>query len=69
MAITLKAAYDQAVFALIVPAKGLLFAGVHNYLTKRDYTYQIDDLSDLVVVVCVVIWIYTWYSWSTIEPL
>ena len=41
---------------------------IHNYLTKRDYTYSIDDIGDCAVAICVGVWIYTFRQWSQIEP-
>lgn len=50
-----------------MPFKLLLFT-IHNYLTKRDYTYSIDDIGDIAVAICVGVWIYTFQAWSAIEP-
>ena len=55
--------FKLSVFALIMPFKMILFT-VHNYLTKRDYTYSADDLSDFAIAVCVAVWIFTYIKWS-----
>ena len=60
---TMQNSFFCSIFALIMPFKMLLFT-VHNYLTKRDYTYQIDDLADLAIATCVVVWIVTFYQWN-----
>ena len=46
----------SASMTLLFCAKLILFT-VHNHLTKRDYTYSIDDLFDLGVAVLVIVWI------------
>jgi len=33
-------------------------------LTKRDYSYQLDDLCDMAISICVGIWTYTYYTWN-----
>jgi len=60
---TLGACYNLAVFALIMPLRAVIFS-VHNVLTKRDYTYQIDDFFDLIIAVCVGMWVYLVFIWS-----
>ena len=42
---------------MLMPLRAVCFA-FHNSLTKRDYTYQIDDLFDLIIAACVAIWIF-----------
>ena len=59
--------FELGTLALIMPFKLLLFT-IHNYLTKRDYTYSIDDIGDIAVAICVGVWIYTFQAWSAIEP-
>lgn len=49
-----------------MPLRVVTFS-VHNYLTRRDYSYSIDDICDLVVFVCLIIWIYTYFDWSQIS--
>ena len=49
-----------------MPLKCLMFT-LHNYFTKRDYSYSIDDLSDLAIAVCVGVWIYTYFDWGSRE--
>ena len=56
-------AFYIAIFSLVMPCKILLYS-VHNKLTKRDYTFMIDDFCDLGLTTCVGIWIYTYISWS-----
>ena len=51
---------------MIWPVKALLFT-LNNILTKRDYTYSIDDFSDLILFVCIGYWIYKYLVWSEIE--
>lgn len=48
--------FFTANIALIVCAKLVLFT-VHNHLTKRDYSYSIDDVFDLGLAVLIIIWI------------
>lgn len=50
-----------------MPCRIILFT-VHNNLTKRDYTYSIDDLCDLGIATCVAVWIYVKIKWTTTEP-
>ena len=54
-----------SLIALIMPIRVITYS-VHNYLTRRDYTYSIDDLSDLVVAVCVSVWIWTYVEWADV---
>ena len=55
-----------AIFALIIPIKLISFT-VHNYLTKRDYSYSTDDICDLSLAICIIIWIVKWYESQNIE--
>ena len=55
--------FTMSVLALIMPAKMILFS-LHNYLTKRDYTYSIDDISDLAIAICVSVWIGYYVKYS-----
>ena len=48
---------------LVWPCKLILFS-VHNYLTGRDYSYSIDDLFDLIMLVVIAVWYYTYIVWS-----
>ena len=59
----LNACYNLSLMALIMPLK-LVFFTIHNHLTKRDYTYSIDDICDLAIAICVGVWIYTYESWN-----
>jgi len=52
-------------FALLLPVRVILFS-IHNRWTQRDYTYQIDDFMDLMIVTCLGIWIYCYYAWKDI---
>ena len=36
-------------------------------MTKRDYTYSIDDFGDLVLLVCISYWIYQFLVWSEVD--
>ena len=58
--------FSFALATLIMPLKMITFS-IHNSLTKRDYSYSIDDLGDLALAVCVGIWVYTYIWWSDIE--
>ena len=49
-----------------MPSRLILFT-VHNYLTKRDYSYSLDDICDFGITVCVSVWLYTWFDWSIID--
>lgn len=60
---SMGASFELSVFALIMPIKLLLFS-VHNYLTKRDYTFSIDDLSDLAIAICVSVWIAYYFKYK-----
>lgn len=42
---------------MMMMASRVFFVTLHNWLTKRDYSYQIDDLCDLVIVVLIASWI------------
>ena len=64
---SLRACYNLSVFALLMPLRAVCFT-LHNALTKRDYTYQIDDLFDLIIAACVGIWIYTVFVWQNEDP-
>ena len=59
-------AFDMAIVALIIPCKIIVFT-IHNWLTKRDYTYSLDDICDFGIATCVAIWIYLYDTWSK-EP-
>ena len=59
--------FQTAVIALIMPLRLLMFS-IHNSLTKRDYSYSIDDYSDITVLLMLSVWIYTRYTWNT-EPI
>ena len=52
---------------LIMPVRIILFS-VHNYLTKRDYTIQLDDYCDFGIVICVFTWIAIDANFSQYEP-
>ena len=52
---------------LVWPCKLILFS-VHNYLTGRDYSYSIDDLFDIIMLVVIAVWYYTYILWSA-KPL
>ena len=60
---SLSFSFRIATYALIMPFKLILFT-IHNYLTKRDYSYSVDDISDLAIAVCVGVWIYLFDKWS-----
>ena len=55
--------FEMCLIAIVMPCKTLLFT-VHNYLTKRDYSYSIDDICDLGLLICIIVWVYTYFSWS-----
>ncbi len=59
-------AFWLAVTSLVMPFKILLFS-IHNVLTKRDYTYSVDDFCDLGLGVCVGVWIYMYITWSKLD--
>ena len=54
-----------SLLAMIMPLRVVTFSA-HNYLTRRDYSYSIDDICDLVVFVCLFVWIYTYFDWKDI---
>lgn len=56
--------FRMSIFSLVMPCKLITFT-VHNYLTKRDYTYSIDDICDLGITCCAIVWIVTYYDWSS----
>lgn len=62
---SLIASLDLAMLTLIVSIKLVLFT-VHNYLTKRDYTYSIDDVFDLFLAVLISIWVQQYYAYSSL---
>jgi len=47
-----------------MPLRLVMFS-IHNSLTKRDYSYSVDDYSDITVLLMLSIWIYTRYTWNT----
>lgn len=49
-----------------MPLRAFCFT-VHNMLTKRDYTYSIDDLFDLIIAICVGVWTYCILTWMNID--
>ena len=49
-----------------MPSKVIAFS-VHNLLTKRDYSFSIDDFSDLALTTCIFVWMYTFYIWSGLD--
>lgn len=55
--------FEMCLIAIVMPCKTLLFT-VHNYLTKRDYSYSIDDICDLGLLICIIVWVYTYFHWS-----
>ena len=57
--------FEMCIISLVMPCKIISFS-VHNYLTKRDYTYSIDDFCDLGISICAIVWIYTYFEWSSI---
>ena len=57
--------FEMCLVALVMPLKAVSFT-VHNYLTKRDYSYSIDDICDFGILVCVIVWFYTFIEWSTL---
>ena len=60
--------FEMCLVALFMPLKIVTFT-VHNYLTKRDYSYSIDDICDLGILVCVIVWFYTFIEWSTLPKI
>ena len=46
-----------------MPCKIIAFTA-HNWLTKRDYTYSLDDMCDIGIATCVAIWVYLIEAWS-----
>ena len=58
--------FTEAVVFMVWPIKTLLFT-VNNILTKRDYTYSIDDFSDFILFVCIGYWVYTFLIWASVE--
>lgn len=56
-----------AIFALIIPLRILLFT-LHNFLTKRDYTYSIDDICDVGLAGCILLWVYNFFAYQS-EPI
>ena len=42
----------------------LLIVSIHNYLTKRDYIYSIEDICDICIGIVIGIWIYLVVTWS-----
>ena len=55
--------FEMCLIAIVMPCKTILFT-VHNYLTKRDYSYSIDDICDLGILICIIVWVYTYFHWS-----
>ena len=51
--------------SLVMPLKIVAFT-VHNLLTKRDYSYSIDDICDIGLLVCDIVWFYTYMAWSSL---
>ena len=47
--------------AVIIPMRTLLFT-LHNRLTKRDYSYSIDDFCDLGLAACIFVWVYVFFN-------
>ena len=47
-----------------MPTRVILYT-IHNYLTKRDYSYSIEDICDLSIGICIGIWIYSFYNESS----
>ena len=58
----LSLSYQSGLIALIMPLRLVMFT-IHNSLTKRDYSYSIDDYSDITVLIMLSFWIYTRYTW------
>ena len=56
-------AFELSLLTLIMPCKIIAFTA-HNWLTKRDYTYSLDDMCDIGIATCVAIWVYLIESWS-----
>lgn len=54
--------FNVALITLVMPIK-LVASSVHNILSKRDYSYSIDDWSDIALAICIFIWIYTYLLW------
>ena len=52
-----------SIITLIWPLK-IVFFSLHNLLTGRDYTYSLDDISDLVITIVISVWLYTYILWS-----
>ena len=48
-----------------MPLRVVTFSA-HTFLTRRDYSYSIDDICDFTVFLCISIWIYTYVQWSDI---
>lgn len=47
----------QISIVLLLMSSRVIFVTLHNWLTKRDYTYQIDDFCDLVYICLIITWI------------
>jgi len=58
----LRQCFNLACFALIMVLRLLIFT-FHNRLTQRDYSYQLDDVIDLTIALCVAAWIYMVVTW------
>lgn len=52
--------------ALVFPVKTLLFT-VFKSLTKRDYSYQIDDFCDLAITGLILFWLYMYMAYSNTD--
>ena len=53
----------MATISLYVPCRTFLLS-VHNYLTKRDYSYQIDDVCDFLLLCTVSYWLHIYRTWQ-----
>ena len=61
---TLSNSFYIGIALLIMPTRVILYT-IHNYLTKRDYSYSIEDICDLSIGICIGIWIYSFYNESS----
>ena len=60
LVLVINQVFQTTLVASIIPLRILLFT-LHNYLTKRDYSYSIDDLCDLGLATCICVWVYYYF--------
>lgn len=65
---TVALVYAQSVLGLlfVMPIQLLVFF-VFKKKTKRDYSFQIDDIFDIGMGVCIVLWAVNYQNWSKID--